>query len=112
MHQSTATLSVGFQPVTTVIGSRQSVFSNARGYFRWRRKEVEIVDWNLEETSVVILGAGFSSAATNGRMPLMSNFFDRLQKVQSPLLHDYVCSINCDVKTANVESVLLNLEQI
>jgi hypothetical protein len=73
---------------------------------------MNIVDWNLPDTSAVILGAGFSAAATDGQMPLMGNFFDRLDKAQSPLLYEYVCSVDCDVKKANVESVLLNLDQI
>jgi hypothetical protein len=73
---------------------------------------MDMRDWNLAETSAMILGAGFSAAATDGRMPLMGNFFDRLDKAQSPLLYDYVCSVDCDVKKANVESVLLNLDQI
>jgi hypothetical protein len=73
---------------------------------------MDIIDWYLPNTSAVILGAGFSAAATDGRMPLMGNFFDRLDNVQSPLLYEYVCSVDCDVKKANVESVLLNLDQI
>jgi hypothetical protein len=73
---------------------------------------MEITNWNLADTSAVILGAGFSAAATDGRMPLMGGFFDRLTKAQSPLLYEYVCSVDCDVKKANVESVLLNLDQI
>lgn len=73
---------------------------------------MEIADWDLPNTSAVILGAGFSAAATDGRMPLMGNFFDRLDQTQSPLLYEYVCSVDCDVKKANVESVLLNLDQI
>jgi hypothetical protein len=69
-------------------------------------------DWDLANTSTLILGAGFSAAATDGRMPLMSNFFDQLDKKESPVLFDYVSSIDCDVKRANIEAVLLNLDQI
>jgi hypothetical protein len=73
---------------------------------------MDIANWILADTSAVILGAGFSAAATDGQMPLMGNFFDRLDKAQSPLLYDFVCSVDCDVKKANVESVLLNIDQI
>lgn len=69
-------------------------------------------EWDLSTTSVVILGAGFSAAATDGRMPLMGTFFDRLDKADSPLLYEYVSTVDCDVKKANVETVLLNLDQI
>lgn len=71
--------------------------------------------WDLSSTSVVILGAGFSVAATEGRAPLMRTFFDSLDPKQFPLLHefvDFVAGGTGDVRDANVESVLLSLEQI
>lgn len=73
---------------------------------------MESPDWDVSTTSVVILGAGFSAAATDGGMPLMGSFFDRLEKSASPLLHEFVCSVACDVKKANVESVLVHLDQV
>lgn len=70
------------------------------------------MDWQFEETSVVILGAGFSVAATEGKLPLMRTFFDHLQAEKFPLLHDFVTWKAGDPKKANVESVLLALDQI
>jgi hypothetical protein len=70
------------------------------------------MDWQFEETSVVILGAGFSVAATDGKLPLMRTFFDQLQAEEFPLLHDFVSWKAGDPKRANVESVLLALDQI
>ena len=70
------------------------------------------MDWQLEQTSVVILGDGFSVAATNGKLPLMRSFFDQLEPEQLPVQHDFVVSKAGDPKKANVESVLLTLDQI
>ncbi|HBE68771.1 MAG TPA: hypothetical protein DDW52_11550 [Planctomycetaceae bacterium] len=36
--------------------------------------------WDFENTSLVVLGAGFSFAATDGGTPLMKGYFDRLDK--------------------------------
>jgi hypothetical protein len=41
--------------------------------------------WDIEDVDVVFLGAGFSACATDGQAPLMSTFFDRLDK-SYPLL--------------------------
>jgi hypothetical protein len=73
---------------------------------------MDIADWTLADTSTVILGAGFSAAATRGRMPLMGSFFDRLERAMSPRLYEYVSSLDCEASNANIESVLLNLDQI
>lgn len=75
------------------------------------------MDWEIETTSVVILGAGFSAAATDGRMPLMTGYFDRLTKEEFPELFEYVTEVGCSQKCeriaqANVERVLVALEQI
>ena len=70
------------------------------------------MDWRMNETSVVIVGAGFSIAATNGALPLMRNYFARLSQHRHSLLHDFVGSVAPDVATANVERVLLSLDQI
>ncbi|MBX3413906.1 MAG: hypothetical protein KF708_14545 [Pirellulales bacterium] len=75
------------------------------------------MDWDIETTSVVILGAGFSAAATDGRMPLMTGYFDRLTKEEFPELFEYVTEVGCSQKCeriaqANVERVLVALEQI
>ncbi|MFH1920050.1 MAG: hypothetical protein ABIP48_09215, partial [Planctomycetota bacterium] len=70
------------------------------------------MDWELKNTSVVILGAGFSVAATDGKLPLMRTFFDRLDATAFPKLHDFVSGVAGCIETANVESVLLALDQI
>lgn len=70
------------------------------------------MEWNLNDTSVVILGAGFSAAATEGRMPLMTGFFDKLTSTSHPFLYQFVSAVAGEVSTANVESVLLALDQI
>jgi hypothetical protein len=70
------------------------------------------MDWQFKETSVVILGAGFSVAATGGKLPLMRTFFDQLQAEEFPLLHDFVKWKAGNPKKANVEAVLLALDQI
>lgn len=67
--------------------------------------------WQTSGTSVVILGAGFSAAATEGRMPLMKGFFDRLNGSDCPLLHELVTVVAGQPELANVESVLLALDQ-
>jgi len=69
-------------------------------------------DCDLESVSVVLLGAGFSAAATDGKMPLMSSFFDGLNPEEAASLHSFVRFVAGDVSTANVESVLLALDQI
>jgi len=74
------------------------------------------MDWEMDSTSVVIVGAGFSAAATNGKMPLMTGFFDRLTKEDYPELFDFVTEVGCNHKCktiaeANIERVLLTLEQ-
>ena len=75
------------------------------------------MDWNIESTSVIILGAGFSAAATDGKLPLMTGYFDRLKRSTFPDLYDFVLEVGCNrkcerVEHANVEKVLLALDQI
>jgi hypothetical protein len=70
------------------------------------------MDWRIETTDVVILGAGFSLAATNGRAPLMRGFFDQLERVSFPLLYEFVEWEAGKPVDANVEAVLLALDQI
>ena len=72
--------------------------------------------WDFENTSLVILGAGFSFAATNGGAPLMKGYFDKLDRVSYPDLYEFVIQVGCDrscpsILDANVERVLLTLEQ-
>ena len=74
------------------------------------------MDWNIDRTSVVIVGAGFSAAATDGKMPLMKGFFDQLKKEEFPELFEFVTEVGCNhkcktIREANVETVLLALEQ-
>jgi NAD-dependent SIR2 family protein deacetylase len=71
----------------------------------------------MESTSVVVVGAGFSAAATNGKLPLMTGFFDRLKKEGFPELYDFVTEVGCHqlckrIQDANVERVLIALDQI
>lgn len=73
--------------------------------------------WDFENTSLVILGAGFSRAATNNGTPLMRGYFDRLDKNKHPELFEFVLENGCDqscrrIEDANVEEVLLTLDQI
>jgi hypothetical protein len=63
-------------------------------------------------STVVLLGAGFSKEATDGHMPTMASWFDQLNFNQYPRLYRFVCSIKCCNKHANLESVLLALDQI
>ena len=68
--------------------------------------------WDMSEVSVVILGAGFSNAATDGQMPLMSNYFADIDVSQFSLLSEFINTVAGDSRTANVETVLLALDQI
>lgn len=75
------------------------------------------MDWQIESTSVVILGAGFSAAATDGRLPLMTGYFDRLKPHEFPELFEFVTRVGCNktcerIEFANVERVLVALDQI
>lgn len=73
--------------------------------------------WDFENTSLVILGAGFSRAATDGGTPLMQGYFDRLDPNKRPDLYAFVlengCNQSCQtVADASVEEVLQTLEQV
>lgn len=68
--------------------------------------------WNMGTTSVVILGAGFSAAATKGRAPLMNNFFETIDISRYKLLASFIEDVDGDIPTANIESVLVAIEQI
>ena len=73
--------------------------------------------WDFETTSLVILGAGFSRAATNDGTPLMKGYFDHLDANAYPELYRFVLDVGCDrvcptIGDANVERVLLALEQV
>ena len=75
------------------------------------------MDWDMQKTSVVIVGAGFSAAASDGKMPLMTGFFDQLQQQQFPDLFAFVSEVGCTsrcptIAKANVEKVLTALEQM
>jgi len=73
---------------------------------------VDETDWDLSTVDVVILGAGFSAACTDGRMPLMGNFFSGIEERQYPLLCGFIREAEGVLATANVENVLLLLEQM
>ena len=75
------------------------------------------MDWDMQKTSVVIVGDGFSAAASNGKMPLMTGFFDQLSKEHFPELLEFVTEVGCScrcptIAQANVESVLTSLDQM
>jgi hypothetical protein len=75
------------------------------------------MDWQIKSTSVVIVGAGFSAAATDGKLPLMTGYFDRLRREEFLDLFDFVTEVGCNrtcerIELANVERVLLALDQI
>src|SRR6185437_6872720 len=81
----------------------------------WRQRNR--MDWKIESTSVAILGAGFSAAATDGNLPLMTGYFDRLHRSEFPDLFEFVTEVGCNktcerIELANVERVLLALDQI
>ena len=69
-------------------------------------------DWDLSNVSVVILGAGFSAACTDGRTPLMNSFFSGIDEHQYELLSSFVRDAEGTLASANVENVLLLLEQM
>lgn len=73
--------------------------------------------WDFQNTSLMILGAGFSRAATDQGTPLMKGYFDRLDIEKYPELFEFVLENGCDqscrtIVEANIEEVLLTLEQI
>ena len=70
------------------------------------------MDWRIETTDVVILGAGFSLAATNGKAPLMRGYFDQLERAAFPLLYEFVEWHEGSPAEANVETILVALDQI
>lgn len=72
--------------------------------------------WDFRNTSLMILDAGFSFAATNGGAPLMKGYFDKLDPALHSDLYEFVVQVGCDrtcpsILDANVERVLLTLEQ-
>lgn len=67
---------------------------------------------SIQNASVVIIGAGFSSAVTDGKTPLMQTFFDRLGASRFSLLKKFVEEMAGNLAEANVESVLLKFHQI
>src|SRR4051812_16588887 len=64
------------------------------------------------EDSVLWLGAGFSRCATNGRAPLMRDFFSTLDASSFPHLHRFLRARYADLAEANVEKVMQSLDQM
>jgi len=60
---------------------------------------------------ILILGAGFSHAVTNGSMPLMKDFFHKLNITQYPHLYKALECLGNKLDT-NVEDLLLILNQL
>lgn len=75
------------------------------------------MNWDFSSSSVVLLGAGFSYAATDGAMPLMKGFFSELTQEAYPELFNFVRTVGCNrrcpsMADANVEQVLLAFDQM
>lgn len=68
--------------------------------------------WDVGTTSVVLLGAGFSRAVSDGQMPLMAGFFDRLDRRKHKRLHSFLHDVFGAPDQANVEDALVNLDQL
>jgi hypothetical protein len=72
--------------------------------------EIDLMDLEMQTTSVVIVGTGFSAAASDGKMPLMTGFFDQLTKERFPELFEFVSEVGCScrcptIARANVERI-------
>lgn len=68
--------------------------------------------WDVANTSVVLLGAGFSRAVSDGQMPLMAGFFDRLDRRRHKKLHSFLNDVFGSSDQANVEEALVCLDQL
>ncbi len=69
-------------------------------------------DWTLRSRDVLWLGAGFSSCVTSGELPLMSNFFDRLEQFRAPSLFCFLKEWFGNPRRSNVEEALGALDQL
>ena len=68
----------------------------------------------IDCTDTMILGAGFSVAATGGKTPLMKGFFDQATEKEYPALLD---ALNClakqhSIAEVNIEDLLIMLDQV
>jgi len=66
----------------------------------------------VSEPSVFLLGAGFSACVTNGALPVMTGFLDRLDAERQRSLIDFVADVVGDPQKANVEEVIGLLDQL
>lgn len=64
------------------------------------------------ESTVFLLGAGFSRCVSDGQTPLMAGFFDRLEPARFANLHAFVTDMAGDRTRANVEEVIGTLDQL
>jgi NAD-dependent SIR2 family protein deacetylase len=64
------------------------------------------------DATVILLGAGFSACVSKGETPLMGGFFDRLDQVRYPFLHNFICQTNVPIDSANVEDCIALLDQL
>jgi hypothetical protein len=69
------------------------------------------MDWDLAQTDVVFLGAGFSRAVTE-RAPLISDFFADFDEDRHWQLAKFLRDSFGDPKTCNVEAALHKLHQL
>lgn len=60
----------------------------------------------------MLLGAGFSRAVSDGEMPLMAGFFDRLDRRRDKKLHSFLSDVFGAPDQANVEEALVYLDQL
>lgn len=67
---------------------------------------------DMQTCDLVLLGAGFSYAATNGELPLMSGFCDRAEVSKYPTLCGVLEAEGVDYRTANVEQTFTSLVQM
>jgi len=80
--------------------------------FNFETDSITPIDSTSPSNSVLWLGAGFSTCVTSGALPLMGNFFDRLEEVACPNLHCFMSEWFGNPRNANVEEVLLAIDQL
>ena len=69
-------------------------------------------DAGTQSNDVLWLGAGFSACVSSTELPLMSNFFDRLEQFHAPALFCFLKEWYGNPRHANVEEALTALDQL
>lgn len=70
------------------------------------------LDQQANARDVLWLGAGFSTCATSGHLPVLANFFDQLEEFEYPSLFCFLRQWMGNPRRANVEEALVALEQL